>query len=355
MRWFMTVAAAAALSAIALVGCGSPSGHQGSGKPASAGKPAGIVTVADARQVLGQYTTVNNRSNKLREASLLATYEGGSSYQIDAGGYRWTRASDPANHSFAVIDYVDPNFYIPLQSGYPAWFAVRALQQTSAKQADNQHVYLVFTKASAQAPWMEVLEPNTSGLPAQASPPVAADASGYATQVSPADASGLRLAPAKLAAQDVTYLDAGNMPTKPPRPGLAPPKRPHVISFVNGQVSVGDLADKAFWHSHMPSGSTQIDSHQTTADQVFALRTANGGVLAFYDLTASLTLGVPDAQPFTITIPGFFNGKEQARSFTVNYGDQFAVYEPPGTAASPEVVANFSGPVSGECDGAPCS
>jgi len=352
MRRLLPIAALTVLPAVALTGCGS-SGQKASSKPSSAATAAGVVTPASARKVLSQFTAVNNRSNKLREASLLATYEGGSSYQIDQGYYRWTRVTDPANKSYVTDSYADPVYYIPRQSSYPAWFVARTVLQ-QAKSSSSQDVYLIFAKASAGANWMEVLEPGTSGLPAQAAPPVATDASGYATQVSPADATGLKLAPAALPAKDVTYLDVDNIPTTAPRPGLPKPKRPTVVNFANGKDSLGDLSDKKFWHSHLPAGSTDLDQHQATADPVYALRTANGGALVFYDLTASLTLGVPDAQTFAITIPGIFNGKEQARSFQVNYGDQFAVYEPPGPSGVPTVLANDSGPESGECDGGPC-
>jgi hypothetical protein len=87
---------------------------------------------------------------------------------------------------------------------------------------------------------------------------------------------------------------------------------------------------------------------------VFALRTTDGGALVFYDLTASLLLGTPDAEPFSITIPGIFNGKVQRPVFTVNYYEQFAVSETRGSGAKPRVVANDSGPVGGTCDGGDC-
>lgn len=345
-------AAAALLSAVVLAGCGS-SGSPG-GAATTSPSAGSVVTVAQARQVLSQFTTVNNRANKVRQDSVLGTIESGSSYQIDTGQYRWTQVTDPANHDYTVLSYVSPVFLVPRQSGYPAWFAVRTMQQNATTPSKDQYVYLVFTKASASATWLQVREPGAYGLPAQSQPQVAT-ASGYAVQVSPTDASGLALAPAKIPAADVSYLDVGNIPTTAPRPGLPVPKRPHVTEFVNGTVSLADLSDRSYFHGNMPSGSTQTDTHQTTADPIFALRTTGGGVLVFYDLTASLTLGAPFAQPFTVKIPGIFNGTEHETSFMVNYDEQYAVYEPPGPSAEPQVLANWSGPVSGECDGGPCS
>jgi hypothetical protein len=350
MRRLLTIAALAAVPAVALAGCGGSSSGPSSQKQAS---PASVITPAGAKQVLAQFTSVNNKSNNLRQASVLATYEGGSSYQIDAAAYRASVIHDPKNEKFATVTYAGPVFYVPRQKSYPAWFAVRSLEQGS-NATGSPYTYMLFTRASASAKWIEMLEPDTSSLPKGTLPTVATDAAGYATQVSPADATGLPLAPSALPAKQVTYLDVGNIPTKPLRPGLPVPKRPKVVPFTNGNTGLGDLHDKAFWHSHFPSGSTQLDQHAVSTDPVYALRTTDGGALVFYDLTAALTLGAPDATPFTMTITGIFDGKDSMRAAQVNYDDQFVVYEPAGATATPAVVANYSGAVSGECDGGPC-
>jgi hypothetical protein len=353
MRRFIMLTAAVLLPVATMAGCGSSGGGHG-GSATSGTSAANLVTKAQVQRVLSQFTAVNNRSNKLRQDGLLATYEGGSSYEIDAGLYRWTLSNDPSNKYYQTVSYTDPQFFIPRQSGYPAWFAVRATEVNTSTQTKQADAYLVFTKASASAKWLQVREPNAFGLPAQAQPQVTT-AAGYATQVSPSDASGLTLSPDQIPAQDVTFLDVGNIPTKPARPGLPTPKRPKVINFANGKDSLTDLSDTTFWSKRMPQGSSVIDSHQTTKDQVYALRTSGGGVLAFYDLTASLTLGAPFAQPFSITIPGFFDGKKQSTSFQLNYVDQFVVYEPAGAGAAPQVLGTQTALVSGECAGVPCT
>lgn len=354
MRRMLTTVAMAAIPAVVLAGCGGSGSSSGPSNPKQGSDaPAGVITPAGARQVLAQYTSTNNRANKLRQASVLATYEGGSSYQIDAAGYRQSLIIDKTNKDYAPVTYPDPVFYVPRQKNYPAWFAVRTLMQ-GKKITGSSYTYMVFTKASASAKWIQVLEPDTPGLPKQTPPTVATDAAGYATQVSPADAAGLRLAPSALPAKHVSYLDVVNIPTKPLRPGLPTPKRPKVVTFANGNTSLADLHDKAFWHSHFPPGSSQLDQHQLTTGPVYALRTTDGGVLVFYNLTAALTLGAPYAAPFTITIDGIFDGKDSMNSAQVNYDDQFAVYEAAGASATPTVIANYSGAVSGECDGGPC-
>lgn len=355
MRRLLVIAATAAIPAVALAGCGGSGSSSGasSQKQSTTSAPASVITPAGAKQVLAQFTSTNNEANKLRQASVLAAYEGGSSYQIDAAGYRQSLILDKKNKDYAPVTYSDPVVYVPRQTSYPAWFAVRTLTQ-GPKTTASPYTYLLFTRASAGAKWIQVLEPSTSGLPKGTLPTVATDAAGYATQVSPADATGLRLAPSALPAKQVTYLDVGNIPTKPLRPGLPTPKRPKVVTFANGNTGLGDLHDKAFWHSHFPPGSTQLDEHQVIPSPIYALRTTDGGVLVFYNLTAGLTLGAPNAVPFTITIDGIFDGKDSMRAAQVNYDDQFVVYEASGASAAPTVIANYSGAVSGECDGGPC-
>jgi hypothetical protein len=349
MRRIAAVTVAAVLPVAALAGCGLSGGH------GSSAASAGVVTRAVAQQVLSRYITLDNRSGKLREDSLLATFEGGSSYQIDAGIYRWTLSSDPSNKDYSAVDYVDPQFFIPWQSGYPAWFAVRALEEDGPSLTDKAQAYLVFTKASASAPWLEVREPGAYGLPAEPQPQIAT-ASGYATQVSPSDSTGLALAPDKLPAQDVAYLDVDNIPTTAPRPGLPVPKRPKVINFVNGKTTLVEFADTSDFQSQLqPAGGSVTDTHQTTGDQIYALRAVSGGVLVFYDLTASVSMNAPYGEPFSITVPGFFTNDRQSTEFTLNVIDQFAVYEPPGKSVSPEVLANNSAMVSGDCDGVLCT
>jgi hypothetical protein len=181
-------------------------------------------------------------------------------------------------------------------------------------------------------------------------PQVATDAHGYATQLNPAAAGQVALAPGKIPADTVTYLDANALPASP-RPGLPAPKAKKFVPVADSEDSLVDLSDKSFFAK---SGATTVDIHTTTSDPVFALRTVNGGALVFYDLDASLTMGAPYAQPFRIKIPGFLNGTQQARAFTVNYTNQFAVYETPGSPSRLQGLGTYSGRLSSDCDGASC-
>ena len=78
---------------------------------------------------------------------------------------------------------------------------------------------------------------------------------------------------------------------------------------------------------------------------MLALKTAGGGVLAFYALTAQLTLAPPPGQTFQVSIPGFYSTSQTLTSATVEYAEyaqQFAAYLPPDQA-SPQILADASG------------
>jgi hypothetical protein len=345
------VLAAVTLSiAIAMSGCGT----SGTGSA----EPSAVITTAGAKRVLAQYTAANNRSNQLRDASVLASYEAGSSYQLDAGGYAFFRVTDPANHNYTAVSYVRPVFYIPHQTGYPAWFAVRVHQQDvppPASGSSSADAYLLFTRSSASAKWLQVLDPDVLSVSGSA-PQVAADPHGFARQIAPGDAGRLALAPARLPAAQVGYLDAGSAPTVPLRPGLPTPKAPGpIVTFANGKTNLGDLHDQAFFQNLQPGQVNVQDMHATTPDRVYALQTTGGGALVFYDLSATVTISTVYGQLFSVKYSGFISGSQKDSNFEVEYREQFAVYEPAGAAVMPQVVAENSGPVSAECGGGPCT
>jgi hypothetical protein len=335
---------------IALSGCGS----SGTGRA----EPAAVITTAGAKNVLAQYTAANNRSNELREATVLASYEAGSSYQIDAGAYANHRVTDPANHNYAPLSFVRPVFYIPRQTGYPAWFAVRAHQQDAQPPksgSSSADLYLLFTRSSATAKWLQVLDPYVLSGTGSA-PQVAADPHGNALQIAPSDAGRLALAPGKLPGADAGYLDAGSAPTAPLRPGLPTPKAPGpIVTFANGKTNLGDLHDQAFFQGLAPGQLEVQDVHATTADPVYALQTTGGGALVFYDLSATLTISTLYGQLFSVKYSGFISGTQKDANFEVEYREQFAVYEPAGAPVEPQVVAENSGPMAAKCGGGPCT
>ena len=100
--------------------------------------------------------------------------------------------------------------------------------------------------------------------------------------------------------------------------------------------------DQAFWRSRLLQGSTDTDTHRQAPGAVYGLRTADGGALLFYAVTAQLTLAPPDGQSFQIGIPGYYSPASTQTSAVVGYIDQFATYDPP-RSGSPRIIADTSG------------
>jgi hypothetical protein len=180
---------------------------------------------------------------------------------------------------------------------------------------------VLFTQAAKNAPWKNDLEPYVvSGT--GPGPFIETDAHGYAIAVSASDEAGLSVTSAQIQEATAESLDGSSTTVK--NPG-----------------NLADLRDGAYFSGKLPAGSTDTDKH-TASGRIFALKTADGGVLAFYALTAQLTLAPPPGQTFQVSIPSFYSSSQTLTSATIGYAEQFATYIPPDQA-SPQILADASG------------
>jgi hypothetical protein len=294
-----------------------------SGPPSPPAEPPAI-TRTGAGRVLAHYWRVNNTANQSRSGTLLATIEAGSSYAMDAGTYQMSRVTDPADSRYAPFTAENAIYYIPRQpaGAYPRWFAARV---TYATLTSPHHVtgagYVLFVQDSKDAAWKNVLEPYL--LPSTGPTPVIeTDAQGYAVQAALSSAAGLTATPGQMPQLTAQSLDG----------------RPAVLTSPG---NLADLRDRAYFQAGLPAGSAVTDRHGTSG-LVFALKTAGGGALAFYHLTARLSLTSPPGQTIQLSIPGYYSPTQALTSAAVDYADQFASYIPAGSA-SPAIIADASG------------
>jgi len=280
------------------------------------------ITRSDAQRVLATYTNSNNTANAQASQSLLAGVEGGGSLAIDAGIYDTQRASHAA--PYPAYRPVASSYYIPRESPatYPHWFAVRVTNALASSGKVINAEYVVFTQASAGAPWLNSIEPFI--LPSAALPSIALDASGYATAVSSSTTS-LMLPVATAGATTVTALDTGaGQPANP-----------------------GNLADEEALMSlkkALPSHPSITSAHSATTDPLFGLRTTDGGALLFYDVAARITLTAAPGTKLQVDIPGFVSSAGQASQVMLEYLDQLAVNDPPAGAGAPaQIIGDYSG------------
>jgi hypothetical protein len=298
-------------------------GVQGGSTP-SAAPEAAALTKADAERILASYWQVNNTANQSRSDTLLKTVEAGSSYSMDAGTYQMDRVTDPANRQYTAFTAQNATYYIPRQPAgvYPRWFVARV---TYANLAAPRHAtgagYVLFTKAAKNAPWKNDLEPYM--LPGTGPGPfIETDSDDYAIAASASGEAGLSVTSAQIQEATAESLDGSS-------------------AAVNNPGNLADLRDEAYFSGKLPAGSTDTDKHSTSG-RVFALKTAGGGVLAFYALTEQLTLALPPGQTLKVSIPGFYSASQTLTSATIGYAEQFATYIPPDQA-SPQILADASG------------
>ncbi|MGH3171564.1 MAG: hypothetical protein ACRDN0_37595, partial [Trebonia sp.] len=338
VRGAIAAAALAAGTATALLVGGVPAkapvaaGHSAATKAAPAPKaseprasgPQGnepVITVAGAKAVLAGYTSANNTANARMSDGLLAAYETGSSYALDAGSYRQQAALKTG--PYPAYGPVQTRFYIPREpAAYPHWFAVQVTNALLVKPGQTRQPanveYLVFTQAAQGARWLEAAEPYVPR--GGATPQVVLDAGGFATAVA-AGATGLAVTPGQMAMATAQSLTG---------PGPVPPPGDLAIS-----------AELAYWQRKLPKGTVTHVSQAPADGAVYGLRTQGGGALLFYTDTAELTMTAPPGQVFHLAVPGFYDSGQSLASADLVYLEQFAAYDPP--AGTPRIVALYSG------------
>jgi hypothetical protein len=282
---------------------------------------AGPLTMAQASQVLANYTTANNTANAQRSDTVLATIETGSSYAVDAGLYRLQQAENVA--TYPAFGPQREQYYIPRETAYPRWFVVQvANAELSAPTKITGTEYLLFTQTAPGAPWKNTVEPYVLGD--ATAPTVALGDGGLATPVTAATA--LAVPAGQIAQVTASSLDGTSMG------GTAQLQNPG---------NLADLMDRAFWQGKLPASSV-TDAH-TASGPVYGLRTTDGGALLFYSDAAELTLTAPAGEAMHLTIPGFYSPSQSLTRAAIGYQEQFATYDPPSGSTGLRVVADYSG------------
>lgn len=264
-------ATAVVLTALA-AGCGSaPASGGRPGDAGTGGGPPPALVLPAARQVLTAYASTINEAYLRRDPALLSPMEAGTSYRIDAGAFRWTKVSDPANSGYTKVGTIGDRLYVPRLAG---WWAAYTPWTAPGKPGSKPFGgYVVFTKAARG--WSAVLAPD---VPAGVSaPPLATDRQGYATVVTAAAGRGLAAPLAQLPQWTVDALNAHANAGGCLRPGLCPKATVGKVA-IPASAAPWDVHDQAFWAHRLPPDASDIDMHSvTTPDPVYALRTANGG------------------------------------------------------------------------------
>ncbi|GGW38492.1 hypothetical protein AB0E64_05455 [Streptomyces caelestis] len=244
-------------TALALTACGGQTGSD-SGK----GTPQGVVSQAAAKKIADHYEEVNNKANAARDEKLLGTVEAGQVYAMDKATYTlfetWPEKEQKAYAK--PFSYRGREYVIP-RKGTATWFAVRAKSSENSKNS----VLLVFDKVGGTykmvlSLWADGEEP----------PKLAVDRHGLAEAVDPRTQVG-KLAPSGLGAAYEDFLETGGKDEGTALTSTEPvenAKKTYQRSSTKGAAD-GMATEKFF-------------AKPPADPSVYALRTADGGVLALF-------------------------------------------------------------------------
>jgi hypothetical protein len=290
----------------------------------------GIDKVAASRseidEVLAEYRKVRESAVELLDPKPLSTVEQGAVLAIDTGSFEVLQRSAKTEKDDAgrgeVTDVEVPRF-----AKYPLWFyaVVR-----DPKLGINR--VQVFERASSVDPWVLSASPET--LAKTELPPIRRSA-GAALRVSADDAVGMAMSP-----QDAAKAYAAT---------LADPKA----------AGADKVADDSFikqMRSTAQNNAALKDVRFSQAweaqDVQYALRTRDGGALAFVTLVRTDTYAVENG--LTVTWPEgspqrAFLSEGISGSGTLTYLHQVLLYLPGGDGP-PRALGQYGGVVSGEGD-----
>ena len=278
-------------------------------------------------QVLQRYDEVRGTAAELLDAKPLSTVETGPVLAIDSGSFevlqRLSKSADDDRAQGEVTDVLAPRF-----GKYPLWFYV--VVRDAAKGVNRVQV---FERASSVDPWLLSASPET--LVATRLPTVRRSG-GAAVTVGAEDARGMRMSVQDAAAAYATVLGD---PKAPERKEIA------ADSFIEQM--------RAAAQTNAGLKGVSFSQQWSAQDVSYALRTGDGGALAFvtllrsdtYDVDEGFTVTWPDGSPQQAFLASGINGTGR-----LNYYHQVLLYLP-GGGGKPRALGQYGGVVSAEADG----
>ncbi|AWB92927.1 hypothetical protein [Aeromicrobium chenweiae] len=303
---------------LALAACAVPHHRDGARIEKTAAREAEVTKVFD------RYREVRNTAIELLDAKPLSTVETGPVLAIDTGSFEVSQrlATKQAADTSAVevTQVLTPRF-----SAYPLWFFAVVRERDAGVNRVQ-----IFERGSSVDPWLLSASPETL---ARTKLPDIRQRSGAPVTVKPQDGAGM-----SMSAQDAAAAYAKV---------LADPQAPEARRIAS------DSFIKQMRSTAATNGSLRgVKFSQTwAADDVrYALRTTDGGALAFVTLLRSDTYDVEDG--LTITWPEgtpqqAFLASGIAGSGKLNYYHQVLLYLP-GGGGKPRALGQYGGVVSAD-------
>ncbi|MBD8605664.1 hypothetical protein IFT73_02245 [Aeromicrobium sp. CFBP 8757] len=274
--------------------------------------------------VIDRYREVRSSAVALLDPKPLSTVETGAVLAIDSGSFAVSQGSSTTQEG-DTSDVEVTDVEVPRFTKYPLWFsAVVRDRQLGVNRVQ------VFERASSVDPWLLTASPETlSGTEL----PAIRRADGAARTVGADDGVGMAMSPQEAADAYAAVL--------------ADP----------GAEQSAEIADDSFIKQMRTTAATNADLENVTFSQTweaqdvqYALRTGDGGALAFVTLLRKDTYTVADG--LTVTWPEgspqrAFLSEGISGSGTLSYLHQVLLYLP-GGAGEPRALGQYGGVVGGE-------
>lgn len=312
-----------AICAVVLAACAVPHQRDGASLRKTAARDAEVTAVFD------RFREVRNTATGLLDPKPLSTVEGAAVLAIDTGSFevaqRLSKQGKTDTGRATIVDIQTPRF-----SKYPLWFyAVVREPSTDVKRVQ------IFERSSAVDPWLLSATPEAL---ADTELPELRQRDGAAVTVKADDGSGVAMSPQEAATAYAAVL------TDPDAPEASTIADDSFIRQMRETAATNaGLADVAF------TQSWQAD------DIRYAMRTADGGVLAFvtflrqdtYTVEPGLTVTWPEGSPQQAFLSSGISNSGQ-----LSYYHQVLLYLPGGDE-KPRALGQYGGVVSGDAGATP--
>ncbi|SNX63230.1 hypothetical protein SAMN06272735_5032 [Streptomyces sp. TLI_55] len=267
-----------AVAMVTLTACGGGSDADGANgdASASAATPQGVLTAKAAAAVVDDYEKVNNKANAALDKPLLGTVEAGQLYAMDKASYTLvpTLSQKDQKAYRSPFTYQDRQYAIPAK-GTATWFAVRA----KSSDAGHNSSLMVFDKVNGAYKLVLTVWAEDG----EALPELALDKNGLAEAVNP-DAKVGKFAPSDVGAAYEDLLETG---------GAKAGK--NLASTTLVKQAVKTYKDSSTKGTADGIATKKFFAKPPADPSVYALRTADGGVLALFPLAHTQEILVKEA------------------------------------------------------------
>lgn len=263
------------------------------------------VTQTEAAAQLAAYVEVNNKANAARDDKLLATYEDGAALVQDKAGFASDRLLSAKKSTIPNFTYVHASYFVPTAVSYPRWFLMKGQMQVTGSAPDKGWKYLLFRQASAGAPWKQV--DGAAGTDNDLDHPAIQVGAGGLSELVAQDASGLALAPAKVAALYAQRLTGG------------------ALGKFSGSDSWAsyEASEKASRYSKVTFTASAAEGYPT-----YSIRAQDGGALVLTTVNLAGHYAIKPGSWMTYSDSGFLKGR-YTKSMQTKFLLSVLVYVPP--------------------------